>query len=245
MTLPLPLLFLGGFLASAHCVGMCGGFVIGIGLGATSWKGNLLRQCAYSFGRVCTYVLLGAIAGFAGSWAELRWHHFFDVQAMISLVAGTLLIGQGLWHLGYLRSRRLASLQHGPLSAPICQAARQFGSLLRAPGLAPVFVAGVGTGFLPCALVYANLGLAASSSSLVEGALMMAAFGLGTFPMLLVTGMGASLASPHFRGRMMKIAAVCVLLTGFVTLSRAYTGFTAEAVGAEIRANCIACEPVD
>ncbi|MBI1323049.1 hypothetical protein GC170_07660 [bacterium] len=241
MTIPLYLVFIGGFLASAHCVGMCGGFVIGIGLGANSWRGNLLRQCIYSIGRVCTYSLLGAIAGFAGSWAELRWHHFFDVQAVLSLVAGSVLVVQGLWHMGIISSGWLAKLQKGPISTPMCQAARQFGSLLKAPGLPPVFVAGVLTGFLPCALVYANLGLAASTSRLSTGAATMAAFGLGTFPMLLVTGMGAGLASPHFRGQVMKLAAVCVLFTGLITLSRAYTGFTAEAVGSEIRANCAAC----
>jgi sulfite exporter TauE/SafE len=241
MSVPLSLVFLGGFLASAHCVGMCGGFVIGIGLGANSWRGNLVRQLVYSVGRVCTYVLLGAIAGFAGSWAELRWHHFFDVQAGLSVVAGLLLIGQGLWHLGLIRSNWFGSLQKGPLSTPVCQAARQFGSLLKAPGLSPVFVAGVLTGFLPCALVYANLGLAASASSLATGAATMAAFGLGTFPMLLVTGMGVGLASPHLRGKVMKLAAVCVLFTGLITLSRAYTGFTAQVIGSEIRADCAAC----
>lgn len=241
MNIPLYLVFLGGLLASSHCIGMCGGFVIGIGLGAQTWRGNLVRQLVYSFGRVCTYILLGAIAGFAGSWAEFRWHHFFDVQAILSLVAGSLLIFQGLWHLGMIPSTWLASFRKGPLSAPMCQAARHFGSLLKAPGLSPVFVAGVLTGFLPCALVYANLGLAASTSGLASGAATMAAFGLGTFPMLLTTGMGAGLASPHFRGQVMKLAAVCVIFTGLITLTRAYTGFSAEMIGAEIRAACAAC----
>jgi len=241
MNVPLSLVFLGGFLASAHCVGMCGGFVAGIGLGARSWRGNLARQLVYSFGRVCTYALLGAAAGFAGSRVDLRWHHVFDVQAGLSVVAGFVLIAQGLLHLGLIRPVWPASLQAGPLSAPICQAARQFGSLLQAPGLAPVFAAGVLTGFLPCALVYANLGLAASCSSLTTGAATMAAFGLGTFPMLLFTGMGVGLASPRLRGRVMKLAAVCVVVTGLITLSRAYTGFTAELTGSGIRANCAAC----
>lgn len=244
MNVPLYLVFLGGLLASAHCVGMCGGFVIGIGLGARSWQGNLARQLVYSSGRVCTYGLLGAIAGFAGAWAELRWHHFFDVQAILSLLAGTVLVAQGLFHLGLIRSGWLSFLRKGPISTPVCQAARQFGSLLNAPGFAPVFVAGVLTGFLPCALVYANLGLAASSSGLASGAATMAAFGLGTFPLLLLTGLGAGLASPHLRGQVMKLAAVCVILTGLITLSRAYTGFTAKADGAVIRANCAACTPV-
>ena len=38
----LPLVFLGGLLGSAHCIGMCGGFAISIGLGCT----RVGRQCA-------------------------------------------------------------------------------------------------------------------------------------------------------------------------------------------------------
>ena len=69
MTTPLVLVFMGGLLGSAHCVGMCGGFVVGIGLGSKSWGGNLARQLVYSLGRVCTYILIGAMSGFAGFWA--------------------------------------------------------------------------------------------------------------------------------------------------------------------------------
>jgi len=238
---PLYLVFMGGLLGSAHCVGMCGGFVVGIGLGSSGWRSNLARQLAYSVGRICTYTLIGAICGFAGSWASRQWHHMFNVQATLSLLAGSVLILQGLWHLGFLRSARLIRLGQGPLSGPVCQAAGQFGALLKSPGLAPVFVAGVLTGFLPCGLVYANLGLAAGSASLPGGAATMAAFGLGTLPLLFLAGMGAGVASPRLRGHVMKAAAVCVMLTGLVTLSRAWTGFTASTQANRIQANCPYC----
>ncbi len=31
----LPLVFLGGLLGSAHCIGMCGGFAVSIGIGSS------------------------------------------------------------------------------------------------------------------------------------------------------------------------------------------------------------------
>ena len=43
----LPLVFLGGLLGSAHCVGMCGGFALSIGLGARGFAANLGRQLIY------------------------------------------------------------------------------------------------------------------------------------------------------------------------------------------------------
>jgi Cd2+/Zn2+-exporting ATPase len=39
----LRLVFLGGLLGSAHCVGMCGGFAISVGLGASGFAANLRR----------------------------------------------------------------------------------------------------------------------------------------------------------------------------------------------------------
>ena len=36
----------------------------------------------------------------------------------------------------------------------------------------------------------------------------MAAFGLGTIPLLFLAGMGAGVASPRLRGQVMKVAAV-------------------------------------
>jgi sulfite exporter TauE/SafE len=112
---------------------------------------------------------------------------------------------------------------------------------LKSPGLSPVFVAGVMTGFLPCGLVYANLGLAAGSASLFGGATTMAAFGLGTIPLLFLAGMGAGVASPRLRGQVMKVAAVCVIVTGLVTLSRAYTGFTASRENGQFKSSCPYC----
>lgn len=237
----LPLIFMGGLLGSSHCVGMCGGFVLGIGLNTNHWRANLSKQLTYSIGRIATYTLLGSISGYAGLWADRRWHHFLNVQASLSLVAGFVLVVQGLWHLGFLEFKVLRRFTSGPLAAPVCHAARQFGSLIRSPGIGPAFVAGVLTGFMPCGLVYANLGLAAGSASLWKGALNMAVFGLGTLPLMLVAGMGAGVASPQLRGRVMKLAAICLFLTGCVTLSRAYAGYLAENHDGRIQADCAAC----
>ncbi len=76
------------------------------------------------------------------------------------------------------------------------------------------------TGLLPCGLVYGFLALACSTASLPRGAATMAAFGLGTVPLMVLTGTGASLVSMVTRRRLLRFAAWCVVLTGIVSLAR-------------------------
>jgi sulfite exporter TauE/SafE len=49
---------------------------------------------------------------------------------------------------------------------------------------------GVATGFLPCGLVYASLGIPVAASDPFVGAMAMAAFGVGTMPALTAVAMG-------------------------------------------------------
>src|SRR5271165_7145734 len=100
--LQLPLVFLGGLLGSAHCVGMCGGFALSIGMGAPSLGSNLQRQLTYTLGRVLTYAFLGVVAGYAGFWLSRKTGTLVNVQAGLSMVAGGLLVFQGLLALGLL-----------------------------------------------------------------------------------------------------------------------------------------------
>ena len=51
--------------------------------------------------------------------------------------------------------------------------------------------AGALWGWIPCGLVYSMLALALASGDAVSGALVMAAFGLGTLPNLLAAGLAA------------------------------------------------------
>jgi sulfite exporter TauE/SafE len=98
---------------------------------------------------------------------------------------------------------------------------------LRAPNLASVFVGGLLNGLLPCGLVYAYLALAASAGNLFTGAAVMALFGLGTLPALILTGMTGSLLSHLWRQRIFRIAACCMILTGILALGRGAVAFQA------------------
>jgi sulfite exporter TauE/SafE len=219
----LPLIVLGGLLGASHCIGMCGSFALAVGIGARSARANLLRQLVYSSGRVFTYAFLGAIAGFCGFWFVRRTAPLVHLQAVLSLLAGALLVVQGLLALGAVLRRqggvgRRLRLQIGPRSP--CLTGTLVGALLGSPRGTDVFLAGVLNGLLPCGLVYGYLSLATSTASLTGGVATMLAFGAGTVPGMVLAGAGASVLSHALRRELFRVAAVCVLATGLLAVAR-------------------------
>ncbi len=218
----LAFVFASGALGSAHCIGMCGPFAVAIGAGSKHWRSNLARQLIYTLGRVFTYAFLGAVAGFGGWSLAEKTPWLAGAPAILAMVAGALLIVQGLLILGWLQ---WPWLKH---SAGACTAASLFRDFFRQPGLSGVFLAGLFTGFLPCGLVYAFLAMAASSASVAGGAMTMTAFGLGTLPVMAATGLGGSLLRGQWRGPLFRLAACAVLVAGMASVARGYSFWTAE-----------------
>lgn len=231
------LILLGGLLGSSHCVGMCGGFALTLGTGATTWRHNLARQSAYGCGRIFTYATLGAAAGFGGRSLVLATS-LFNIQAVLAIAAGLLLVSQGLratslWDaLKRRRNQTLAAPKSASLDIassvtrpagfkpPLCVRSGLLATLLRKSGIAGPALGGVMTGFLPCGLVYAMLALAVSSGNLADGALTMICFGVGTLPLMIGLGVGVSLVSLANRRRLFQLAAWCIILTGGLSLAR-------------------------
>ena len=166
----LPFVFFAGLLGSSHCLGMCGPFAFALG-GDSSWRANLRRQTYYTLGRLGTYTLLGAFAGFGGWRLAQVWPASLPLPTLLALLAGVLLIYQGLVAAGVLR--RQATGRGGP-----CLAGTFFASFLRSPQTSHVFLAGVFTGLLPCGLLYGMLALAASSGQMSVAAITMAIFNI-------------------------------------------------------------------
>lgn len=205
----------GGLLGSAHCVGMCGGFALALGTSGHSAGAQLRRQVTYGFGRVFTYAVFGVAAGYAGKRLTVEWQQVMNLQAGLSILAGLLLLLQGLQAAGILRWLRLGNRPSVPCLAP-----GLFGALLQATRLQSVFLAGVVNGLLPCGLVYAFVALAASSGSLWRGAATMALFGLGTIPVMILVGMGGVVLSLALRQRILTLAAWCVMVMGVLSIVR-------------------------
>lgn len=225
------LVFIGGLLGSSHCLGMCGGFALSIGSSSSGMFANLQRQLVYSLGRLATYSFAGAMMGFGG-WRLAQTLPLVAVQATLAILAGSLLIVQGLYATGLVRRRR-GALHKG------C-ATSIFGSLLTGPDLKSMLLAGMLTGLLPCGLVYGFLALAGSSGSLRHGLATMVAFGLGTVPLMVLAGCGGTAINVTARRCVFRAAGWCVVATGVLSIYRGL-GFLPWITGAAY-AGCPYCQ---
>jgi sulfite exporter TauE/SafE len=207
------LIFVGGFLGSSHCIGMCGGFALALGTTGTTWAANVVRQICYSLGRVFTYSTAGAAAGYGGWRLMTELRSIVNLQAGLSITAGVLLVVQGLAAAGF--GRGLMKAHSGP-----CLGSRFFAAWLRAARWHSVFLGGMVNGLLPCGLVYAYLALAGSSGDMLHGLAVMALFGLGTMPVMVLVGSGGSVLSWTFQRHLLRVAGWCVVVTGLITILR-------------------------
>ena len=232
------LIFLSGVLGSAHCIGMCGSIAATMSLGTRSVTEALLRQGCWSLGRTMTYMFLGVTAAALGARFLKSQGNAVWLQALFAIVAGILLIVQGLHAAGWLtwRVRRRDSLP--------CVTTTVFSQFFQGGSSIGVFIAGLLTGFLPCGLVYSFLALAASSGSVAKGVLIMLSFGLGTIPVMLVTGTGLSLATIGIRRKLIRLAAVSVVVTGLLTAARGIA-FASQEARANTVQQCPVCPTSD
>jgi len=211
-----------GFAGLVHCVGMCGGIAATLTLGlearvrqATSRLVSFLLL--YNFGRLASYTLAGAIAGYAGAGAQaLTGEVAFPVghlaTAVFMLLAGLHVTG---WWKGLALMERGGGVLWGRYVQPISRRLLP----VRSPGAA--FLAGCLWGWMPCGLVYAALVLAAIQSGPWQGAVVMLCFGLGTLPALLGAGFFAEKVFVFIRANRLRVTlGALVMVLGVVALYR-------------------------
>ena len=104
------------------------------------------------------------------------------------------------------------------------------GRLLPATTIPRALGLGLLWGWLPCGLVYSVLLIAASSADVVSGASIMIAFGLGTMPAMIMTGVGA-LQLARFAGRARLAAGLLIVALGILTLAMPVQGWLLPEAG--------------
>ena len=190
-----------GLLGGVHCASMCGGIVAavcGTGGGDMPWR----KTYAYNFGRIASYTAAGAIVGALGQ-AGVAWRGDVVLRQTFMMGAGVALLLLALFMLGWSPLVRVMEALGARLWRYLQPWTRRFlpvDTIPRALGLGALW------GWLPCGMVYAVLLTAAATADALDGALVMAVFGLGTLPNLLAVAVFAH-RFKHYTGiRGMRIA---------------------------------------
>ena len=213
---------LAGLLGSAHCLGMCAGIsgLFAVNSSIASLRAQLPFALTYNLGRVASYAVLGVIVGSFGSVIVKASP---SVASSVRIVSGMVIILVGLKVAFDLRLLNPIERMGSTLWARIAPAAKRLvpvTSLPRALGLGLVW------GWLPCGLVYSVLLIAATSAAPDDGAAIMVAFGVGTMPAMVMTGIGAAQVSRVMRRRGTRLGmGLLIVAMGILTLAMPLSGW--------------------
>ncbi|MBO9575372.1 MAG: sulfite exporter TauE/SafE family protein [Sphingobium sp.] len=203
-----------GLASSLHCVGMCGGIALILGLPAARGEGQGIMRLAVHLplhvGRGLSYALLGGLAGGLGA-AVVSVVAVEEAHLLMRWAASMTLAWVGLSMLGLMPSPSVVGHALLPRFA-----------LAGRPAAHPVaggLAAGIGWGLMPCGMVYGALLFAAFAGSALGGMAVMAGFALGTMPTLLLVQSG-QLALARFarRPEARWLAGVAILIIAAVSL---------------------------
>ncbi|TFF35718.1 sulfite exporter TauE/SafE family protein [Pseudomonas sp. RIT623] len=202
-----------GLLGGGHCLGMCGGLMGALTLAIPpEQRGKRLRLLlAYNLGRILSYASAGLLLGLAGVALASS-----PLAIGLRVLAALLLIAMGLYLAGWWSGlTHIEALGRGLWRHVQPLATR----LLPVSSLPRALLLGALWGWLPCGLVYSTLLWAASQGDALHSAALMLAFGVGTWPVLLATGLAAERVSKLLRKRGVRMAGgVLVILFGLWTL---------------------------
>ena len=192
---------------------MCGPIVVCLSLNLPEQR---LFPChlLYHAGRMVTYGLMGGAAGAAGSFVQVAGS-MAGVQKTAMIATGLMMAVMGGAMAGWIPAPAIFKQGSG-------LAARTFARLSRLNSTGVYFPIGLALGLLPCGPVYTAL-LAAAGAGMqagrplagaVNGMAVMAAFGLGTVPALLIVAKAASIAWLAWRNAIYRIGAILVIVSG-------------------------------
>jgi hypothetical protein len=218
---------LASLLGSLHCAGMCGAFAAFATMpGPDNAGGRLRLHVAYHGGRLAIYVVFGALAGLLGAALDVGGT-LVGVQRAAGIMAGTILVGAGLIAALRLLGVKLPPLSAAPLAAVPLAAVPLLGewirkgheTALRWPPIVRALAVGLLTALLPCGWLWAFVVAAAGTGHPLLGALTVAAFWVGTVPVLAAIGAGFQRITGLLGVRTQLAACLVVIALGVLSLA--------------------------
>jgi len=206
----------GFFVGFGHCMGMCGPIVVSFSLNLRA-KGVMAPNLLYHAGRITTYAVLGGVMGASGAFTRIT-AGIGGLQKGVMIFAGLMIIVMGLGMTGWVPLGRI----FGDYCNPEGVIRRGFRKLSGIQSTAAFLPLGMLLGLLPCGPVYTALVAAAragmeiqnSFKAVLAGMGLMAVFGIGTIPALLMVARLTGMGWLRSRDMIYKIGSVLMMAVG-------------------------------
>ncbi len=225
------LLFLVGLFTGFHCVGMCGGFVVGYTARSAEKSGAapLLTHLVYGLGKTLSYTLIGGGFGLLGSVIAFTP----EIRGYAAIAAGIFLVLFGINMLDWFPSLHRVGIRMPRFLA-------RFVSVETKKHHGPFLVGMLNGLMIACGPLQAMYVMAAGTGGFMEGAGMLLVFGLGTLPVMLGFGMLAGVVSGRITHGLLKASSLLVVALGLIMLNR---GLIMAGTGYDFRSLAILAEP--
>ena len=203
------LLFVAGLLVGFHCISMCGGFVVSY-TAKNALKGHksFKQHLVYGGSKVASYAIIGGIFGLIGGVIAFST----KLRGFVAIFAGVFMLFYALSIFGFKFFRKFQI--HPKFLTKI--AIKEQKGFYKGP-----FFTGLLNGlFIACGPLQALYLYAAGTGNFFSGMTSLAAFGLGTLPIMFGFGSLTTVISHKTTARILKISAVIVLILGVIMLNR-------------------------
>lgn len=203
-------IFLIGVLTSFHCIGMCGGFVLSYAAdGAKAGQSSYLNHVVYGIGKTVSYSAFGALFGFIGGAVSFT----IGMRSLAMALAGVFLMIYGLSLLdAFAGLRRFHIRMPRDLVRNLSEIRRRTSN--------PLVIGLLNGLMIACGPLQAMYIMAAGTGSPLQGAALLAAFALGTLPVMFVFGLLSTLITANVSRHLLKISGLVIMLLGAVMLNR-------------------------
>jgi sulfite exporter TauE/SafE len=168
-----------------------------IAAGPAPFSSRLTLALAYNLSRITSYAIAGGLAGLLGR-TLLNAVDVAPLSLALRVLAGVIMMAAaGRLLFGWRLLDPLEAAGSGLWRRVMPHAGRG----ARRGGIGGAIGLGLAWGWLPCGLTYSMLLLAATTASATTGALVMAAFGLGTLPAMVTATVAFDRAARALRSR--------------------------------------------
>lgn len=204
--------FFMGLVGSIHCIGMCGPLVMALPMSHQTnfqqWQSIFL----YHAGKISSYTVLGILLGLFGSQLPI-----FGIQENLSIVLGGILLIYVAYIFVLKPSRIIGVLKFNKLYTLII---KKMGRLFKSKNRVVFYWIGLLNGLLPCGMIYVALTSALATQNILQGGLIMAFFGLGTMPALIMMAMGGRYVGLVLRKKIQNILPFLIFGMGILLILR-------------------------